>query len=120
MKRITKLMLATCLAAFFLSACTPKEQKIYVVSTNDMHANIDYFPQMAALIDSLRSVHPNLLLFGAGDNRSGNPINDRYAEPAKPMYELMNAVGFDLSCFGNHEWDGGPISIPTSPLSATD
>ena len=85
-------MLAALVATLFLSACQPKEQKIYIVSTNDMHANIDNFPQMAALLDSLRAVHPDLLLFGAGDNRSGNPINDRYAEPAKPMYELMNAV----------------------------
>ena len=111
MKRITKLMLATCVALFIFSACGPKEQKIYIVSTNDMHANIDNFPQMAALIDSLRTAHPGLLVFGAGDNRSGNPINDRYEEPCKPMYELMNAVGFDLSCFGNHEWDGGPIAL---------
>lgn len=93
------------------SACQPKEQKLYVVSTNDMHANIDNFPQMAALIDSLRSVHPDLLVFGAGDNRSGNPINDRYGEPSKPMYELMNAVGFDLSAFGNHEWDAGVLAL---------
>ena len=99
------------LAMLLVSACKPKEQKLFIVSTNDMHANIDNFPQMAALIDSLRTVHPDLLLFGAGDNRSGNPINDRYTEPAKPMYELMNAVGFDLSCFGNHEWDGGPIAL---------
>ena len=111
MKRIAKLMLATCVALFIFSACGPKEQKIYIVSTNDMHANIDNFPQMAALIDSLRTAHPGLLVFGAGDNRSGNPINDRYEEPCKPMYELMNAVGFDLSCFGNHEWDGGPIAL---------
>ena len=111
MKRIVKLTLAAFAALFLLAACGPKEQKIYVVSTNDMHANIDNFPQMAALIDSLRSVHPDLLLFSAGDNRSGNPINDRYAEPAKPMYELMNAVGFDLSCFGNHEWDNGPFGL---------
>ena len=104
-------MLATLAAMLFLASCQTKEQKIYVVSTNDMHANIDYFPQMAALIDSLRTVHPDLLLFGAGDNRSGNPINDRYAEPAKPMYELMNAVGFDLSTFGNHEWDGGVLAL---------
>ena len=104
-------MLAALVATLFFSACKPKEQKIYIVSTNDMHANIDNFPQMAALIDSLRTVHPDLLLFGAGDNRSGNPINDRYTEPTKPMYELMNAVGFDLSCFGNHEWDGGPIGL---------
>ena len=96
-----------------LAACEtkPKEQKVYIVSTNDMHANIDNFPKLAGLLDSLRTVHPDLLLMGAGDNRSGNPINDRYAEPAKPMYELMNAVGFDLSCFGNHEWDGGPLAL---------
>ena len=111
MKNLIKFMLATCIAALFLSACQPKEQKIYIVSTNDMHANIDNFPKMAALIDSLRTVHPDLLLFSAGDNRSGNPINDRYAEPSKPMYELMNAVKFDLSCFGNHEWDGGPLAL---------
>ena len=111
MKKFQKLMLTTLVATFLLSACQPKEQKIYIVSTNDMHANIDNFPQMAGLLDSLRAVHPDLLLFGAGDNRSGNPINDRYSEPARPMYELMNAVGFDLSCFGNHEWDGGPIAL---------
>ncbi len=111
MKKVTKFMLATIVATFFLSACGPKEQKIYIVSTNDMHANIDNFPQMAALIDSLRTAHPDLLLFGAGDNRSGNPINDRYAEPTKPMYELMNALGFDLSTFGNHEWDGGVLAL---------
>ena len=110
MKKI-KLLLAVCFATVLLSACGPKEQKIYIVSTNDMHANIDNFPQLAALIDSLREVHPNLLVFGAGDNRSGNPINDRYTEPAKPMYELMNAVGFDLSTFGNHEWDGGILAL---------
>ena len=137
MKQFTKITLAV-VAMAFLAACGPKdqkdkkttepekqqteepktqdtlasnEQKIYVVSTNDMHANIDNIPQMAALIDSLRGEHPDLLLFSAGDNRSGNPINDRYSEPAKPMYELMNAIGFDLSTFGNHEWDNGPIAL---------
>ncbi|MBR1512946.1 MAG: bifunctional metallophosphatase/5'-nucleotidase [Bacteroidales bacterium] len=111
MKKTAKLVVATLVATCFLVACQPKEQKIYVVSTNDMHANIDNFPQMAALIDSLRAEHPDLLLFGAGDNRSGNPINDRYAQPTKPMYDLMNAVGFDLSTFGNHEWDGGVLAL---------
>ena len=111
MKKLSKTTLMALAIMLFLSACQPKEQKIYIVSTNDMHANIDNFPQMAGLIDSLRSVHPDLLLFGAGDNRSGNPINDRCDEPGRPMCELMNAVGFDLSCFGNHEWDGGPIAL---------
>ena len=113
MKRFSTIMMATFVAMLFLTACEtkPKEQKVYIVSTNDMHANIDNFPKLAALMDSLRSVHPDLLLFSAGDNRSGNPINDRCAEPAKPMYELMNAVKFDLSTFGNHEWDNGPLAL---------
>ncbi len=111
MKKVSTLMMAAFVAMMFLSACGPKEQKIYIVSTNDMHANIDNFPKLAGLIDSLRTVHPDMLLFSAGDNRSGNPINDRYAEPGKPMMELMNEVGFNLSCFGNHEWDGGPIGL---------
>ena len=113
MKRLSQLTLVVCAALMLLVSCEPKhkEQKLYIVSTNDMHANIDNFPKLAALIDSLRTVHPGLLLFGAGDNRSGNPINDRYAEPGKPMYELMNAVGFNLSCFGNHEWDAGVASL---------
>ena len=111
MKKVSKLMMAAFVAVFFLSACGPKEQKIYIASINDMHANIDNFPKLGGIVDSLRSVHPDLLLFSAGDMRSGNPINDRYAEPCKPMIELMNTVGFNLACFGNHEWDGGPIGI---------
>ena len=111
MKKVSTLMMAAFVAMMFLSACGPKEQKIYIVSTNDMHANMDNFPKLAGLIDSLRTAHPDMLLFSAGDNRSGNPINDRYAEPGKPMMELMNEVGFNLSCFGNHEWDGGPIGL---------
>ena len=107
MKYTIKLMSLVLLAAMTFTACQPKQQKIYIASLNDQHANIDNYPQFAALIDSLRMVHPDLLLVSAGDNRSGNPINDRYEEPAKPMYDLMNEVGFDLSCFGNHEWDGG-------------
>jgi 5'-nucleotidase len=93
--------------AIIFGSCQPKETKLYVASINDMHSNIDNFPRLAYLVDSLRAVHPDLLLFSAGDNRTGNPINDRYEEPARPIYELMNAVGFDLSCFGNHEWDSG-------------
>ncbi len=105
MKKLSFLLLMMLAVAF--SGCEPKETKLYVATINDMHANIDNFPKLAYLIDSLRAVHPDMLLFSAGDNRSGNPINDRCAEPARPMAELMNAVGFNLSCFGNHEWDSG-------------
>lgn len=102
-----KHLLIALAVALGLAGCQPKETKLYVASINDMHANIDNFPKLAYILDSLRAEHPDLLLFSAGDNRSGNPINDRYVEPARPMVELMNAVGFNLSTFGNHEWDSG-------------
>ncbi len=89
----------------------PEEQRIYVVSANDLHAALDNFPNAAGVVDSLRTVHPDLLLLSAGDNRSGNPINDRFDKIAYPMVALMNATGFDASAFGNHEWDGGPKAL---------
>ena len=112
MRRVAHLLMIVAVAISF-AACQPKETKLYIASINDMHANIDNMPKLAYVLDSLRTVHPDLLLFSAGDNRSGNPINDRAAEPARPMYELMNAVGFDLSCFGNHEWDSGIEALRT-------
>ena len=111
MKKIINALVAILVVLFTISGCAPKEQKLYVVTLNDQHANIDNYPQFAALVHSLRTVHPDLLLFSAGDNRSGNPVNDRYADNARPMVELMNKVGFNLSCLGNHEWDGGAIGL---------
>ena len=107
MKRFSFFLLLVLALYLCLAGCKPTEKKLYVATINDMHANIDNFPQLADLLDSLRSVHPDLLLFSAGDNRSGNPFNDRYAEPSRPMIELMNKVGFDLCELGNHEWDNG-------------
>ena len=59
-------------ALFALASCQPKETKLYVASINDMHANIDNFPKLAYVLDSLRTLYPDMLLFSAGDNRSGN------------------------------------------------
>ena len=78
---------------------------ITILAVNDMHAAIDMFPKFATVVDSIRSIHPNLILLSAGDNRTGNPVNDRYAEPNYPMTDLMNRLGFDASAVGNHEFD---------------
>ena len=78
---------------------------ITILAVNDMHAAIDMFPRFAAIVDSVRAVHPDLLLLSAGDNRTGNPVNDRYEMPGYPMVDLMNRIGFDASAVGNHEFD---------------
>ena len=86
---------------------TSKNGTIAILAVNDMHAAIDMMPQFATLTDSLRQVYPDLLVFSAGDNRTGNPINDQYDPTNFPMIALMNKVGFDVCAIGNHEWDGG-------------
>lgn len=70
-----------------------------------MHAALDNFPRFAFMVDSLRAIYPDLLLVSAGDNQTGNPANDQYPEKGMPIIELMNAVEFDLSAVGNHEFD---------------
>ena len=87
-----------------------EKREIHILSVNDMHAQIGVFPQFAALIDSLRTEDPSLLVFSAGDNRTGNPLNDKYEIPAYPMVALMNQVGFNGSTLGNHEFDVQSLS----------
>ena len=85
--------------------------EIVILSVNDMHSSIDQFPKFAAMVDSLRAIYPDMLLFSAGDNRTGNPVNDQYKPVNYPMIELMNRTGFNLSAVGNHEWDGNIVNL---------
>lgn len=101
------------------SAAYAQRNEIHILSTNDMHSSMDYFPQLAALADSLRDIDPGLLILSAGDNRTGNPLNDLFEIPAYPMVALMNQVGFAASALGNHEFDVAslPRLIPLSNFS---
>ena len=87
------------------------ETEIVILSVNDMHSNVDMFPKFATMVDSLRVIYPDMLLFSAGDNRTGNPVNDQYDPVNYPMITLMNTVGFDLCAVGNHEWDGNIVNL---------
>ena len=87
------------------------EADIVILSVNDMHASIDQFPKFAAMVDSLRAIYPDMLLYSAGDNRTGNPVNDQYNPTNYPMIELMNRTGFDLCTVGNHEWDANVVAL---------
>ena len=96
--------------ALLLAVATFGEKRdIHILVTNDMHASIENFPQLAAVVDSLRGIDPGLLVFSAGDNRTGNPLNDQYEIPSYPIVALMNMVGFNASAIGNHEFDSGTL-----------
>lgn len=103
MKKLSMLLwLTLCLATISLYA---ERREVHILSVNDMHSVIGNFPQLAAIADSLRALYPDLLILSAGDNRTGDPVNDRYEISAYPMVALMNQVGFHASALGNHEFD---------------
>lgn len=104
-------------AAGLLSGCTtgrkavtraPAEKQAVIFAVNDIHATLDNFPKLAFIADSLRMIYPDILLVAAGDNQTGNPVNDQYPEKGLPVIELMNSTGFNLSAVGNHEFDSKP------------
>ena len=90
---------------FFVTNVFGQKQEVHILAVNDMHATIEAFPKLAAIADSLRTLYPSLLVFSAGDNRTGNPLNDMYEVSSYPMVTLMNQVGFNASAIGNHEFD---------------
>ncbi|MCX6282264.1 MAG: bifunctional UDP-sugar hydrolase/5'-nucleotidase [Bacteroidetes bacterium] len=81
--------------------------EVIILHLNDMHAKTEGFARLKYLADSLRHTHPNVVIFSAGDNFTGNPYVDMVSDKGYPMIELMNQVGFTLSCLGNHEFDLG-------------
>ena len=78
MKRKLLVLLTLCWSVTLFA----EKKEVHILSANDMHAAIEAFPQLAAIADSLRALYPSLLVFSAGDNRTGDPLNDRYEIPA--------------------------------------
>ena len=88
-----------------LTLSAQDRRELHILSINDPHAAIEQFPRLGYIADSLRALYPDLLILSAGDNRSGDPINDMFEIPAYPMVALMNQIGFHATAVGNHEFD---------------
>lgn len=111
MQLTRNLLLVLLVLALF--SCSPEEadqgesSDIVILHTNDMHASLGRFPELAAYKKELDQQYDHVLLVSAGDIFSGNPVVDFYREKGYPMVDLMNRVGYRLSTVGNHEFDYG-------------
>ncbi len=112
MKRI---LFALCV---LLAACTSENQELTILHVNDTHSHID--PQrsgdykgrggvieIASYIDEVRADEGcrNVLLMHAGDYGQGTSYFTELGGDIE--IDVMNAMGFDVSCLGNHEFDNG-------------
>ena len=101
-----KILFFSFLLALFVVACSPKEESIYIITTNDMHATIDAFPKLATIVKEYEE-RGTVLVADSGDRVSGNAYVDDAEDAGVPIIELMNAVGYDVVTVGNHEFDKG-------------
>lgn len=95
-------------------ACTTnndaERSDIYIISTNDIHANINLMPQLATLVAEYDRLG-DVLLIDSGDRITGNAFVDDAPQPGMPMVELMNSIGYDVVTLGNHEFDNGSEAL---------
>jgi 2',3'-cyclic-nucleotide 2'-phosphodiesterase (5'-nucleotidase family) len=100
-----------------------QQQTLTLLHTNDMHASfipheaswirsgekpmVGGFIELASAVDSLRALYPDALLLDAGDVMTGNPICDIPYGGAQGglLFEMMNRIGYDVWCPGNHDFD---------------
>lgn len=100
-----------------LSACqsdknmTSGTTRVVIISTNDIHAQIDHFPKFATFLKQIRAENPHVLLVDGGDRFSGNVYVDNAKEKGKPMFDLMGKLGYNVATFGNHEFDYGEAEL---------
>ena len=92
-----------------LCACAPREKVVIILSTNDIHAQIQNFPQLATAVAECRDT-ASVILVDAGDRWTGNAYVDQ-AEGRRPVLELMNELGYDVATLGNHEFDVGQQTL---------
>jgi len=117
----TSLFLFAVLGAVGTLVALPRT--LTILHTNDMHATfvpreavwvktqprplVGGFTELAFTIDSIRQTRSDVLLLDGGDVMTGNPITERIYKGASggTLFEMMNMIGYDAWCPGNHDLD---------------
>ena len=102
MKRLFLLLVFT---FFLLVSNAQRPGDVVVLYENDVHCAVDGYPVLAGLRDSLQRMGCHVAVVSAGDFTFGGPIGA--ASKGEFVIRLMNAVGYDAACLGNHEFDYG-------------
>lgn len=106
----------------------PGYSRVQILHASDGEAGIaaiDDLPRFSAVLNALRNQYPtSTLTLSSGDNWIPGPFYNAAGDPAASSISaigaasvgrgdiaVMNAMGFQASCFGNHEFDAGTREI---------
>ncbi|MAD49751.1 MAG: metallophosphatase [Flavobacteriales bacterium] len=98
------------------STPSPKNVKLTILHTNDMHSHIEAFSsgrnkglggmfQLSSLVKKIRQEEENILLLDAGDIFQGTPYFNLFGGELE--FRLMSEMGYDAVTIGNHDFDNG-------------
>ena len=109
MKKVTALLLAVVLVLGLMTGALAADGtlsgKTVILHTNDVHGEISLYAKVAALKKDYQAQGADVILADAGDYIQGTPyVSDSKGASA---VDLMNAAGYDIATFGNHEFDYG-------------
>jgi 5'-nucleotidase/UDP-sugar diphosphatase len=88
-----------------------------VIHVNDSHSNLTPYgaaeyggiARAASVIGMWKAANPNPILVHGGDFTVGTLMFNAYF--GVPELQILNALGFDALCLGNHEFDVGPEQL---------
>ena len=128
---IKSLAFPICFVLSSLSTVISQPRNVTILHTNDMHASftpheatwvrespkpmVGGFNELSFVVDSIRNINPSTLLLDGGDVMTGNPITEYGFRGAKggALFEMMNRIGYEMWCFGNHDFDLGQGNLLT-------
>ncbi len=109
MKKLVALVLALCMVLGLVtmtSAADTKSNDIVILYTNDVHCGVDDnigYAGLAAYKKEMQAAHEHVVLVDCGDSVQGDVIGT--LSKGEYLVDIMNEVGYDYACFGNHEFD---------------
>jgi 5'-nucleotidase len=96
------------------AAADPVE--IDLLTINDFHGRLEAAPPVAGaatlggMVNSYEAANPNTILAAAGDLVGASTFTS-FIQDDQPTLDALNAIGLDVSSFGNHEFDQGRDDI---------
>ena len=130
-KRLCLLMLVLCLVASQVPVAQAVEsQEFTVLFTHDLHDHFlpaakegggEYggYARLMTAIRQQREKNPDAILVDGGDFSMGSLFQTAYATSALEL-RVMGAMGYDVTTFGNHEFDYLPAGLAAMLTVAAD
>lgn len=91
-----------------------RQQNLTILHTNDLHSHLGRFPRLATTIKKIKKVKAKedepLLLLDSGDFMIGT-LYHLLTPTVSPELTLMDALGYDATTLGNHEFEWGPEAL---------